>query len=541
MKRRRDSKRNGKQYQRHQKECKRVPEKEVSASRDSREESRSDKMSSLNDLSWYTRYPELSAAAGMFSYPYRPGMTVKDGYLDVSTADVQLNYRIPGYMVLDWAPCIGRSESATDPASVVAREIYSRVRKEFSGSLEADAPDFLVYLVCLDSVFSYIGALKRIYRIIHAYSPDNRTLPNELLYALGLSEEWQMQLTNDKTKFWGVINQLVHMSRKLSCPIVMDYFKRHYWLNDNVYTDDASINSQMYVFRQAYYYQYTEIDTPEGVPAAGATLIPTIITNASTSNQAIDQMFNFGRQLIDNLSAWDDAYTINGYLQRAYGDVPQFMVDILLQDETFTPVYVPEVLTQIENSMAIYQGAYDKINANVAQDPKTNAVLSTPTIVYGTANAAALAYLPAKVLFNARTAVPTAADNIIMSRLHGYLEASTEGDAGTVFNIIAGTEIPICWYLIRKLEASGTLGQVPIKQKLTISGGSTGSSLAPTIFSWLEIEQFDWHPCIMVCITGATGQKTQIGWDVHNLTVIDPDSLKELHKVCTYSEFNAFM
>lgn len=224
------------------------------------------RLSSLNDMSWYSHYPELLEATARVPFPNRPGMEVPLGKVNLTIGNVSnpsVSYQVPGVASMFWVPAFAKSEKATDPMSIAAREIYSKVRSKFSSSLDADAPDFIMYLGALDSIFAYIGALKRIYRVLDVYTPNNYILPDGLLQGMNFSPETVNELRIHKADFNFAINQLVRMSRKFHLPATMDLFNRHYWMNDNVYTDAPDINSQFYVFVQAGFYKFAELNTPD--------------------------------------------------------------------------------------------------------------------------------------------------------------------------------------------------------------------------------------------------------------------------------------
>ena len=511
-----------------------------------------DKLSSLNDLSWYARYPDLLLAAGSLPFPYRPGRAGIMGNLEYkvkadasSTINKKPTYAIPGFMTLQWAPSAGRSESQTDPISIAAKEIYSKVRSKFSGSLDADAPDFIMYLLALDSIFAYIGSLKRIYRALSCYSPNNYALPTGLLTVLGFDAKEQQDLLEHKMEFFQYINQLVYMTRKFVCPAGFDIMNRHYWMNDNVYADAPTPNSQMYVFRQMYVYKYSQINTPDGVPAAGVKLVP-ITVAAPSGNTALD-LFTFGKDLIDVLAGWDDSYTISGYLMRAYEGYPQFVVDLLTYDEQLTPVYVEEVLTQIENSMPIIDGAYGTILADVSQDPKTNLLLCNPRVQVAAAVATAAsceAYnIPGRLTL--RPEAPSAADVVIASRLCATMGTVGLSDTTYTMEIYAGTEIPISWSVAWPYSSAQGIKwrDVAINSFNVVNqyANSTFTQINWQLVALLYTQQFDWHPVVWAFAlqTDTVNELVAMG-DVHNFTFFQPETLNNIHRVCIYSEFNAF-
>lgn len=528
-----------------------------------------------NDVSWYTKNPALLVAAGQFPYPYRPGMDLQVGNLvgyDPKTG-AQSNYTwgkftMPGIITIHWVPTFGRSATATDPGSIAGKEIYAKVRAAFSGSLDADAPDFMTYLLCLDSVFSYIAWLKRIYRVLTIWTPDNYLLPDTLLKAMDIPAKAIPIFRANMTQFWQLINELVLMSRKFTCPALMDVMNRHYWMSDNVYADDATLNSQMYVFNPEGFYIYNELDDPNntGIKVPGASIAP-LFTNlfsepSDGSNPiSVERLYNFGRSMIDAMVAWDDAYTINGYLARAYQGVPQFVVDELEQRPTFTPVYNPEVLAQIENvqtlpmcfSNLVYAsqtGSSDVEWMNVLQDPKTNAFLSLSDFTVRFDNGATGAdislndtrseLISGSMLLNpyisSRSVAPQVADNVVASRLKTCMKLTPTSDP-KVFtcHVICGTEI------VTKLTYNGatTFAMSTDIPEDYFFGSATGiTTIRRNLWN---ISTADWHPLFRMVRVNSGEQGIRFMGDIHNLTVISQDDLENLHKVCIYSELNAFM
>jgi len=489
-----------------------------------------------NDVSWYTRYPQLTAASAAIPYPYRPGMRVNMS----SRFGNGMAYVVPGVMSIDWTPSIGTSENSTDPASLVARELYTKVRSSFSSSLDAQAPDFVIYLTCLDSIFSYIATLKRIYRTLVAYNPDNYATPDVLLSAMGLSEWERDFLSEHRTEFFGIINELILMVRKFRCPGEFDIFNRHYWMNDKVFSDDASLNSQFYVFRQAYYYQYKELKTPHGVPAAGASTVKSPFggTNSNTVNVA----FSFGKRLIQSLSDWDDAYTINGYLERAFMNAPYFTVDDLQMDETLDISYEPEVLLQIENIHTLQVAGSETMeynNLEISQDPLTNSIIYKPIVrLAADGDPVTRGMDTLNPVLNVRSPAPTLVDTIVASRLHVNIniENAELDDGNYQYSVVCGTELPgaiTIWRneFTQKDSTYGWVSHKPFYSYIYSTGNLTDI---------IDIAAFDWHPQVYLFNDDDEYKYVVPVFDVHNITTMNQAALANIHRVCVLSEWNAF-
>lgn len=515
-----------------------------------------DKLSSLNDIGWYKRYPELLEASARVAFPYKPGMKVDLGTItfDDAAGTASASYEIPGVAALRWIPSFGRSEKATDPTSIAAREIYSKVRSKYSGSLEADAPDFIMYMGALDSIYSYIGALKRIYRLLDIYTPENYVLPDGLLTMLGMTPEAINKLRTHKADFNLAINQLIRMSKKFAMPASMDLFVRHYWMNDNVYTDRPAPNSQFYIFNQVGFYVYAQNNTPAGVPAPGLILMKAPWGDLEPWNptgDAVEILYNFGANMINILSGWDDCYTISGYLMRAYEGVDQFTVDELPIHDQFNPVYVPEVLAQIENSIGVLaSNAQDPSNVagtEVSQDPATNAVLYKPRVQKLSVFNEGADYVNAGNVLNMHSTNPSSDAVVIATRLHPVRVPSTDPK---YYDIYAGTEIPLGWNVLIRFMKAGNIRTAVwgVPQYLTIINKedvwSFSNSKANDLAAISVLAAFDYHPLVNFALGytlgGEAGSVNYLQGDVDNVTTVSDDVMFNIHRVCTYSELNAF-
>lgn len=461
------------------------------------------------------------------------------------------SYTIPGVMAIDWGPTIGYSKTNMDAAPITGQEIYSKVRAAYSGGLDADAPDFIIYLLALDSVFSYIAALKRIYRILTAWSPENYATPDVLLSAMGFSQGAIEILRSQRMQLWQAINELILQSRKFRCPKEFDIMERHYWMNDNVYTDAASVKSQFYVFNMASIYAFKLLPTLDDatIKAGGLTVIK---TPWMEFNQActVDTLYNFGNQLIQNLVSWDDAFTISGYLTRAFEGVPTFIVEELSQGEILTPLYNEEVLTQIENAHAVPDGSgwisgasTITLNMDVQQNVSENLV-ATKNGLSNTVSPGQDVALQA--VLNSRSDAPSVADVVVMSRLHCMSEVTSTTPGTTITSNVTfytGTEVVWSIRIINSAITNGTstikstdyTNQiVPSEIALPASVAGTSVSSVGRIFA---VDAFDWHPIVLI---RHSDMKLSVYGDVHNLTVVDKNTMIQLNKICVLSELNAY-
>lgn len=508
---------------------------------------------SLNDIGWYSKYPALLTAVASIPFPNRPGMRIPIAQNVPSTGASYV--AVPGIMSLYWSPSVGKCNQVTDPASVCARELYARVRASFSGRIYADAPDFLIYIMAMDSIYSAIGEMKRVFRIARTWGPDNYMVPEALLYALG----WDpVDTMTNRTQLWDYINQLALMTQKFKVPADLDVFNRHYWMNDNIYLDTPSANGQMYAFVCGAYYQYDPtIETPDGVAAGG--LKYSIPMYGDSGRRTPTSMYTFVKGLIESLSAWDDAYTISGYLQRAFEGSSSFTVDQVAIDERFEALYVPEVLSQIENFKPVYMTGDSAPsitsldanipNATISQNPTTNTIICNPNVSIPT-NSDLVAYstFALNIPLSVRADNPSVADVAIASRMLSYIDTPKVSGANTEYQIHCGTEIP--WAIMITTYVDGGSGSMSLMVNVNV-GSVANTVLAATsaigtraLRVAAQRSQFDWRPIGYTAVhlnsSGKTTLYFEFDGDIHNVTIVSKEDIDNLNRVCTFSEFSAF-
>lgn len=490
-----------------------------------------------NDVSWYSRNPTLLMAAASIPFPYRPGMYVPwNATAEGATQNIQ-DHAIPGIMTLRWMPTVGYSQTATDPPSVVGKEMFAKVREKFSGSIDADPPDFVIYTMALDSIFAYIAHLKRIYRVLTAYTSENHYIPDVMMNALGFTDAQILDLKNNRMQFFQMINELVYMTRKFNIPAVFDIINRHYWLSDNVYTDAESINSQFYAFVCVDYFQYGLSSTTSGVEVGSLSLQHLNIPNTNVA----EYLFGFGRDLINALSGSDDAYIISGYLMRAYEGTPVFTVDELVLEDRLIPRYDPEVLSQIENARATLQtnigNSSVTITNTVTQDPSTNAIICKPHCAVKSLTKMEQSIGVDQPTISIRSDAPTVADVVIATRLKMGVMNYVASETGYEYDIVCGSEI-VTGMTIYAKRKDGVIDSKSFGGSLFISMDALGLLSLPVL---TLMQSFDWHPIIPTYAATSSGTiQAALSGDVHNLTMCTNEQLYQINRVCLYSEFNSY-
>lgn len=501
------------------------------------------KMPATNDSSWYTSNAKLVEASARVPFPYRPGLPVPDFYADVDTtlsfSGSSATAKIPGVFVIDWAPSVGISKDVTSPISLAARDIFSKVRAAFSGSIQADAPDFIIHMMALDSIYAYIAFLKRMYKAIVSFNPDNQISPEVLLQAMGWTQTSIYKLMADKVHLFGVINELIAMANRFRTPNVMPVFQRHAWMSERVYTDAPTLNSQLYLFNLTNVYKFT-------TEASGAGMLESVQMPTSVT---VDDLFTFGRELIEALSNWDDAYIINGYLAKAYEGTPNFSIAELQMDDRMELVYNEVVLSQIENATTA-PARLQQFNGTIKQIVNTNALNTSYSANVQSASVGKGATWTVNRI-NCRQDQPSAVDTIEATRL--MTKWSMTGSTASV--VQCGTEIVVNFRVMVYQKMNNAWVPVNVNNMLlpAVAAGQTSVTVLATnlsnfINAYLAFSSFDWHPIMLAgsqirdkldAPTSTTDYVGLLG-DIHNITFISDKDMDYINRCCLYSEFGSF-
>lgn len=510
-----------------------------------------EKLGSLNDPSWYLHYPALAAAAANVPFPYKPGMSLPLWTDDSGSTRVVNKMGIPGVLKINWVPTVGYANSITDPVNVAGNALFSAIRASFSGSIEADAPDIMQYIVALDSVFSYIAWLKRLYGLLNLYTPENYEVPTTLIAALAEADVNNTQFKNNlkllregKPELWGAINTLVNMTRQFKIPQEFDYYNRHRWLNTYVYSDASGVSSQLYLFDQAGFYNYNVSGSGEAtldMQQNNFKNYMAVTTNTSPS-VLVNSLYTFGESMINKLAQWDDAFIISGYLERTFKNSVIYVEDEIPYDHKTEIRFEPEVNMQIENSRSIYMGMKAKPTGwasmfQVSQDESKSYLISTLTRTIP-ATLPATSILPMVNVHSPMT--PSTTDVIVATRMQPTWELIAGSD--NQYNVYVGTEAVLDYGMYSSvanvLTAQSTMTMI-------VTGTSTVSSVMGDFALPAQMAFFDWAPWYYVIYSTATTAPYTVTrlipmGDGDQMTTFEPYTLKEIHRVCTYSEFESF-
>jgi hypothetical protein len=342
-----------------------------------------------NDPLWYSKYPELVRDAANIPFNLVTGKTIEV----TGKSKFGVSYQVPGIMAIEVVPTIGTAISSTDAVNVAATSLYSFVRHANSGSPNYDAPNLMMYMLAMSQVYSYITYLERVYGCATLYSSRNRYMPEALLKANGVNFN---DVNNNLANLRYGINVLINKAAAFAVPADMPLFLRHAFLFQHVYTEGSSVKDQMYMYVPAGFYKYVEmVDTaPSRLEFQRLDM---------TQAMTVDQLLQFGNDLLQPLLQSEDLGIMSGDILKAYGKGGCITLTPFPEVYPLVPINNPMVLEQMKNAMVINPGDMDMfvdhltINENV---PK-GTITCIPSVFYETNAAAVETYDTANVLINA--------------------------------------------------------------------------------------------------------------------------------------------
>lgn len=296
-----------------------------------------------NDISWYSRNPELLKAAG--SIPF--GSVLGDH------VSAQIPQRVPGLMVLNWQPAYSSNPLAINQSFNAQ---YSFVVHANSRNYSYTAPDLGMLEMAGMDVFNIIATMQWAFGVAKFYEYErNMYYPQALLQARGFQPK---TIRNQLSQMWFDINNLINQTKQIWVPNIMPIADRWFWLNSNYFTDAPGTTTQTYLFNQESYYILSE-----KAMSTGTSLIQVTIDGAPYSGSS-DTPFNpnfhntydwsvwvkVAQGMIDALIQSEDRGIIFGDILNAYGAEKIRALPNIPSDYVLGPVFNAEVLMQIENS-----------------------------------------------------------------------------------------------------------------------------------------------------------------------------------------------
>lgn len=501
---------------------------------------RDSKKVGANELEWYPSSNPIIRDAATLAFAEYAGQPMQWFASPESSA---LNkHSWPGIMRIGYVPGTGVCKEESDTVNVMAKNIYAYNRYWNSGARNYDAPDYMVAILAIDNLFSMYAHLVRAYGSIQYFNARNRYVSKPMLEALGFDSN---NIYNEAASFRGAINALAKRMNTFILPGSMPIFKRHYWMNSNIYKDSESDKAQMYVFVPEIFYTYEEMDL--GSRKGGYLKAHQITRQPHTWQEWVGYLDTMIGKLI---ASEDIGIMIGDTLKGWKGNI--FGVGPIADDFVLSPIHNMEVLVQIQNLTAA-GNIYDIESCNLKQDVDTNLLSWQPLFTGSGLDGSEPKYaaqgkknftIP---MFDAEPAAIVEATRLTTLFTEGTVDDEHPEDCAFV-PATCGTEIvtrcDIYQYLADEQTGSWDFTEViPVGcpgRNLCFSNTITDVASYRTMLQYLaSLSAFDWHPEAIIYsgsyryndMTGFENDSAQREgiMDVDNYTIITEETLRKIH------------
>lgn len=495
-------------------------------------------MSQSNPYAWYANFPNFAKDVATLPFGTPVGQPIY-----VNEKDYVAN---AGIMALTFTPTPGYSLDMTSPINRQAVRIYTYLRSVQRSAANYDSADLMMYLLGIDSLYTYWAYLRRVYGVAQLFTPTNRYYPRRLLQSMGIDAD---AIVNNLADFRAFINRFALNIGRFAMPKDFDLTRRHMWMCSGLYLDSNTTRAQTYMFTPAVLWKYDNtVET--GSQLVGLqfdTFSPTPPQRDMTSLVAV------ANDMLNNFENDEDTMNISGDLYRAYGAGGCISVEETPDNYAIIPVYDETVLSQIENSVAC--GKFSKDNSVsfsspvISQDPSVNsgAIVFAPVMTFGKNNIAGSTWaynFPAFnncSMLNMHMDSPNPEQVMEATRLvtHANDSNTVIGADGNRTARYFGSDIVNAYRICTTSLSNPAAVQYLYREGNTIWSLNGTPIDAQDNVDWLALNaQFDWGPMTYLAnYTSAdnTVNLRLISADVDNFTAVKTSNLANIHEAALLS------
>lgn len=485
----------------------------------------------LNDISWYTHYPDL--VNGSASIPYILGMQSKWSLTEVEGDGTSaiINQSSPGLMAFRTNPAYGISTSLDSPLNQAAQEIYGFIRLGNSRTSTYDAADIMIYLIAWDSIYMLVTNLVRAYGMLNVRTPENTYFPDTFISAMGINPADAH--SNSSAMYYG-INEIISMLQGWGIPTGMDIFARHQWLYKTYYTDSQTGKAQSYMFVPNSYYDWAGVGSEFTPSTARFNIMP--------ESQTVAEYIARVKKMINDIRNDSDCLAMHYDILAWYGTTGLYQVEPMPMNYVTQGTFAPEVLMQIQN-MTICTAMHpdQTFEGNITHSAVTGMIVYDPYKQHSDAHNLNL-YVSNRVITvpiqNTNPAV-----NMVATRLTNVCDWQSEEAHVVHFNEV-GSEFVSAAHIYKYTMVGN---EWVITKSDSIGYANLGhhyfDELGTKLFNSLtDVNSFNMHPCVICSYTvplaeGSTNPTIRL-FDLDNFAVLNKDELARMHQTAIRSMFS---
>lgn len=512
-----------------------------------------------NDPQWYFKNAQILKDVASFSFSKPLG--TRTGFYDtvaevpgVTNNQHALTISAPGLLSIGIGPTIGIAEDSQSPVNLAATNVYSYVRYKNSGAANYDAPDIMLYLIAMDSIYSCWNWMKRIYGVASTYSQLNRYQPLAYMAANGVDFA---DILSNLADFRAYLNIKASEIATFCVPATMTFNVRHSWLFSNIYTDSETYKAQEYMFVPLWFYQYDETSSSQGGKLTPVPVLQGFNPQDDTPKYTFQALKDLLNTMINMVNYSEDIGIMSGDILKAYGEGGLYTLSTFEPDYKVEPVYSKEVLSQIENATVVSNLDNTSLQTfTITQDPNTNYLKCAPTVT------GPLSAIGDSHILNFHWNDPSPEDVVVATRLKASFHRASVS-APNVITSLGSEFVSGVWVFNFAVTSSSAIVAYNISGPLklvayspnyvpTIPGGTgqttstVSAKYVQRIAEILNYMSFDWAP-IIPYRNGFTPTNSDdatvltycgLLGDIDNYTLLDEEDLQAMHLMALLTEFN---
>lgn len=240
------------------------------------------------------------------------------------------------------------------------RALYSFVRHVNSGRVNYEAPDLMMYVMAMDSVYLLVHEIKRLIRLAYLYVLENRDIPEKVFSVLGIDHK---DLIGNLANYRAQLNTRIAKVNSLAVPANFNLFKRRSVMGSVVLTDEPNRPTQIIVPVADGFYKFT-------VGTTGSTL-DYVIPGSSAHNDTfavhvqrggdntfvksktrVNDYFKLLDDMLSVLLSDEDINIMSGDIIKAYGD-NLYRLPFIEENEMQDIIHDENLLLQFTNSTVL--------------------------------------------------------------------------------------------------------------------------------------------------------------------------------------------
>lgn len=322
--------------------------------------------SSNNDWRWYAANEQLLKDVTSIPFTYALGSRI-----DLTGNNQPIdNTTLPGVMTIGFVPTIGWSESPNSPVNLASYNLYSYVRHANAGHSNYDHQDLTLYLLAMDSAYTALAMLKRIYGVCGTFSPVNRFYPRALVQAMNVDFDDMLLHLNDLRAY---INMMAVKLGSLCVPATMSYMYKHQWMVSGLYYDSAQEKPQTYLFMPEFLLSFVLDGDGAGALEMKFNFLNT--PSLLTFNDLVSKVNSICEPILEQ----EDFAIMSGDILKAYGENQIVKLTSIPDNYVVIPEYKEDVLDQIHNATLMgYPADEDICGIWIRQSADKSYLVSTP-------------------------------------------------------------------------------------------------------------------------------------------------------------------